>query len=166
MVRKLMKLMTSLKTGQNSILLVLMVTLLSSCWSRHYDYSYSKKISNSTSDTLLLLLGKDGEAYPVDSILIMPTSEFTFDGTPGIDKKEDPVKRIFSGGYRPFEEQARVYRNDSLKVTWDGPAREMADSIHHFYNYNSWESWVLDESQSDERYGVVMFTIYDSDLKD
>ena len=39
---------------------------------------------------------------------------------------------MFNDATRLFIEQSRIYRNDSLKVTWNGSAREMADSIYHF----------------------------------
>ncbi len=38
---------------------------------------------------------------------------------------------MFNDATRLFIEQSRIYRNDSLKVTWNGSAREMADSIYH-----------------------------------
>ncbi|MFO7867822.1 MAG: hypothetical protein R6U95_00810 [Bacteroidales bacterium] len=140
-----------------------MSLLLTTCLSKNYEYRYAIAFKNNTSDTLLLLLGTDTANYELmDSFLIKPYDmNFFHEGhTVGVSKDENVKRLIFSGGYRPFEEQARVYRNDSLKVTWNGPAQEMPDSIHHFYNYNSWEHWLIDEYE-----GIVQFTIYESDFE-
>lgn len=161
MEHKLIELIQYIQIGLNRFSIIFIFVFLTSCWSRNYNYRYSVRIHNSTSDTLLLILGKDNEDYYVDSIQILPVGVFTFVGTPGIDKHQNAVRCILNSRNRPFQDQARVYRNDSLKVVWDGPPREMPDSIHHFYNYKSWESWLIDDDE-----GVVMFTIYESDLKD
>jgi hypothetical protein len=155
--------MTITQTGLKMLIIFAFSLFLLSCLSKNYDYYYKISFKNNTSDTLLLLLGTDTGSYVhLDSFIIEPHSNFINPdyGQEGIDKNENINKIIFNGGYRPFEEQARVFRNDSLKVTWNGPAQEMPDSIHHFYNYNSWEHWLIDEYE-----GIVQFTIYESDFE-
>jgi hypothetical protein len=144
---------------------IILVTLLlfNSCWTKHYDYWYQKRIKNNTVDTLLVLFGTNSEKYcGIDSIEIMPNSNYVFESSKGIDEGENPIILFFSDASVSFTKQARVYRNDSLKVTWNGPAQEMPDSIHHFYNYNSWEQWMIDDEVYD---GIVQFTIYESDFE-
>jgi len=168
MIRKLIGLMACIPTGRNGLILIVLMLMLTGCPPAAFDYNYQIFYRNETTDTILLIFGKDNAENYVDSLLITPMRD-TFiegDGINGVYNGEDPIEIIFSGGYRPLEEQVRVYRHDSLKVTWDGPARYMSDSIHHFYNYNSWDSWLLDEKNKYGATGVVMFTIYESDLID
>ncbi|MBN1926333.1 MAG: hypothetical protein JW798_10910 [Prolixibacteraceae bacterium] len=167
MIRKLIQLMEGLRIGRKGILFSVLIFCLAGCWEDYHDNYYQVFFRNDTSDTLLLLLGKDSAAYhPLLSYTIIPHHDTTlyWHSITGVNDDEDPVVCIFSGGFAPFEDQARVYRHDSLKVSWVGPAREMPDSIHHFYNYNSWDSWLLEEKQLDGATGIVLFTIYESDL--
>lgn len=164
MIHKLIGLIKYILIGHKILYLffILPVTL-TSCWEKKHDYFYEIKFKNVTSDTLLLVLGVSDSDYYPDSIIIQPNFDTNaeFLGGFNVDEGENIVINMFYGSNKPFIEQARVFRNDSIKVTWNGPAREMADSIHHFYNYNSWDSWLVDDDD-----GIVMFTIYESDLKD
>lgn len=168
MIRKLKRLMIIIKTGRNWLLTLIFAWLLTGCWEMDYDNYYQAHVKNDTSDTILLLLGKDDAVYYVQSFIILPgkdTSLFAHGhGVRGVNDNEDPINVIFNGGFAPFNDQARVYRHDSLKVTWVGPGREMPDSIHHFYNYNSWDSWLLDEKLGNGATGIVMFTFLASDV--
>ncbi len=35
----------------------------------------------------------------------------------------------------------RVYRDDSLMITWYPPRRHMDTAMHSFFNYYSWDMW-------------------------
>jgi hypothetical protein len=165
MMHKLTQNIAHIAIGRKTtfVLILLMMLVLNSCklfnWDKEDDFYYTQCIKNTTKDTLLLVLGKDNEEYNLDEFKLMPDSILYTGLNFGVNKGDDPIFNNFNDGYRPLEEQARIYRNDSLLITWEGPA-EYKDSLHHFYNYNSWEYWIEDGDE-----GIVMFTIYESDLE-
>ncbi|MCF8357157.1 MAG: hypothetical protein K9H26_00255 [Prolixibacteraceae bacterium] len=168
MIRKLTRLIVISRIGRKSMQVSILMLFLSGCWQDNPDNYYQVYVRNDTADTLLLLLGKDDAVYnELLNYKIKPYRDTTLDwhGVIGLNNDEDPVRCVFSEGHTQFQDQARIYRHDSLKAAWEGPGREMPDSVHHFYNYNSWESWLLEEKQIDGATGIVMFTIYESDLE-
>lgn len=64
-----------------------------------------------------------------------------------------------SDGKHNLNEVVTVFRNDSLLIKWEKTSLE-SDSIHHFFNFNSWESWLEDDFM-----GILMFTIEESDFE-
>lgn len=148
-------------TGRRYIFLLFFIGLISnSCIFEHFEdppekYNYRIYYKNSTNDTLTLLLGRDSAAYETEVFRLYPLDSMMHNGIP-INKGEDVIKDGLFSGYYLLEDQARIYKNDSLMVNWLGPPRAMADSIHHFFNYNSWDYWLIDNDN-----GVVRFTIYE-----
>jgi hypothetical protein len=113
-------------------------------------------VKNNTKDSIKILFGN---RPIVDSFYIEPDSIIEYFSS-GTDSNQGFIKDVlFEGGYVPFKTRARVYVSNHLMVDWEGPAEDK-DSLHHFYNYNSWETWLVDESN-----GIAMFTIYESDLE-
>jgi len=150
---------------RNIFLLIFFISLTSnSCIFEHFedppeDYNYRIYYKNSTNDTLILLLGSDSAAYETETFRLYPSDSVKHNGIP-INKGEDVIKDGLFSGYYLLEDQARIYKDDSLIVNWLAPPREMADSIHHFFNFNSWDYWLIDKHD-----GIVRFTIYEEDLK-
>lgn len=139
-----------------NIIIILIFNLgLSSCifQERPSDYRFEAFFKNSTSDTLNLILGNDSLYYGVREFVLYPSESIPIGGCE-VDKGESVVKKCLPNGRSALSDQARIYKDDSLMVNWLGPHREMADSIHHFFNYNSWDYWLIDNDN-----GVVRFTI-------
>ena len=153
------------KKARNFIFIVLVGFGLHSCALEFLndeppDYLYAIYFKNATDDTLTLILGNHSLDYGQDELVLnafdsIPYYEYSF----GIDKGDEVMTKIFSA-YRPLQDQARIYKKDSLVVNWYGPPREMHDSIHHFFNYNSWDHWLINRHK-----GRVRFTIYEEDVQ-
>jgi hypothetical protein len=148
----------------NIVIILIIISSLNCCIFEYFedkpdDYLYTVYFKNSSHDTIDIVLGNDSLNYAVDEFVLNP-----FDSVPyysyGVNKGENVIKDKLFSDVRSMLDQARVYKSDSLVVNWYGPPREMADSIHHFFNYNSWDYWLIDKHD-----GIVRFTIYDEDLK-
>ena len=122
------------------------------------DYIYAIYFKNATDDTLTLILGNDSLDYGEREFVLSPLDSLPYYGI-GLDQGDDVIERLFSGR-RTLMDQARIYKNDSLVVNWYGPPCEMHDSIHHFFNYNSWDHWLINRHD-----GIVRFTIYEEDFQ-
>lgn len=166
MIRKLIERMELIQIGRNGVILIVLMLMLTGCPPAAFDYSYQVFYRNETTDTILLIFGKDDADYNVDSLTISPMRDTFFEGESwiGVYKDEDPLVHLLNQSTVPIMDQVRAYRHDSLKVTWGGPGRNMPDSIHHFYNYNSWDSWLLDEKGCCGETGIIMFTITEDDF--
>jgi len=139
---------------------------LSSCWEKNYDYAYDIKIENATPDTLRLLIGQVNSTTitePLYSIDLLPyeTQNGNKSGLYGMKANEgiNPIQLRFSNGWKGID-TVLVFHKDTLMCIWTAPAYGGSDSIHNFFNYNSWSYWI--EKDPD---GVMMFTIYPEDLK-
>ncbi|MCF8226043.1 MAG: hypothetical protein K9J30_09200 [Bacteroidales bacterium] len=120
--------------------------------------SYKIKYRNGTDDTVGIIF----IPHQQDNILfILPDSNYVAEGGFGFDFEEDPViDGLFSTDDNRFWNEISIVWNDTFKHTWYGPPREMPDSIHSFFNYNSWDVIAGPESTT----GFVRFTILEADL--
>lgn len=114
---------------------------------------------NKTSDTVVLDKFNTISNSVVESYEIFPNETTLNRGSVGINKGENPIIKYLEGL------QTDIYNynlkiNDSVKVRWSGPVKDMGDTINHIYNVNSWEIITYD-SISD---GEIRFTIYESDF--
>ena len=160
-----------------SVELILFLLPLLSCWSCYlftsdgHDMEYHVYIQNDSKDTLTVAIG-DGNKFVYDSVNNFATDSklhlqligIRYDRTIFGEVKETDIDiirdKLFVGSQIGLVSGVRIYRNDTLLVSWNGPLREMGTSTHHFYNYSSWECY--DTSKFE---GVVLFKINDSDLK-
>lgn len=163
MIVKLIDSMVTIVIGHRSKIIIIGFFLLIGCrlWEidDSGDYWYMVKIENSTSDTLKIIFGQDLLSFE-NTHSINPNSQLKVFGMKVYKGEKVITEKLFCGGFKPFEEQLSIYRNDTLKIQWYGPAQYMNETFHHFYNYNSWESWLEDNGRD----GIVLFTIYESDL--
>ena len=155
----MMNTMIGRKKAIGLIFVVILSFGLNSCIFEYFedepaDYIYAIYYKNATNDTLTLILGNDSLDYGEREFVLNPLDSVPYFGF-GVDKGDDVITKLFSG-YRPLQDQARIYKEDSLIVNWYGPPREMPDSVHHFFNYNSWDYWLIDKHD-----GIVRFTIYE-----
>jgi len=75
-----------------------------------------------------------------------------------VSNEEEIEYNLFHDFYDDFC-KIQIYKSDTLVKTWDGPAQSMGDTIHHFYNYDSW-----DVELTGTKYTLV-FSILESDLE-
>jgi hypothetical protein len=146
--------------GRNSIYLLLIISVfLTSCrlWEIDNDgaYSYISYLKNSSEDTIKVTISSGFTGYLIDT-LINPNEKVELKGNFEIMKENDVIRDIMFSNNTP--ELVQVFHFDTLKVSWKGPASEMDENIHHFFNFNSW-----DVNLTGNKYTVV-FTIYESDL--
>ncbi len=52
--------------------------------------------------------------------------------------------------------------NDTLTVKWGAPLRDLPDSIHSFYNKNS---WVIEKGGLKNKWTIATFTITEDDFR-
>jgi len=189
MIHKLMQHITKQSTmiGHKIWFIILALPFfLTGCpleWDEVSDYNYLIKIKNSTNDTIVITNNNGGfiNYNDIKEQIIYPDSTI-INGTIGIMKGENAVKQLFLEWSRL--DSFWVFRYDSflkniveqeynptnglivpnrsnLLVVWESPAREMPVTTHHFFNYNSWESWLEKGAGYD---GIVQFTIYETDI--
>lgn len=150
-------------TGRKIIFLFSTIVLLNGCglfmWDKDYDYYYTIQIGNNTNDTLIIVFNDTVINNSVFNYTIFPRDTAGTDCGRNINEGEDIRRRVLSDGKHDLYEVVTVFRNDSLLIKWKKPSFE-SDSIHHFFNYNSWKSWLEDDFM-----GIVIFTIEESDFK-
>ncbi len=128
--------------------------------------NYEVWVHNTTSASISLNFEDTYEVYPKEQQLLITaydsTNQFNFSpfGFNNSDAIQDPIKQLLDNFsiIRTF-----VYRNDSLKVTWKGPAADLPDSVHSFFNYNSWEIKLTPDVPGQT--GTINFYIEEADLE-
>ena len=160
MAHKLIMLITDILIGHKKAYIILISLLLTSCrlffLDDQGDYSYKSYILNDTEDTLKIISVKDVDIYGLDRI-ILPSEYIPFKGGRKVYKGDDVLKEhLFVDSEDSFD--VLIYLNNKLAVKWIGPAQEMGDSIHHFYNYDSWDVELIDNEYE------IIFTILESDM--
>jgi len=122
------------------------------------DYKYKSYIKNESNDSLRVLIDKEGSLYSLDTT-IAHNEQVVYNSGREVDKSDDVLtERLFLETYDDSY-NVSVYIDDGLYITWTGPASFMGDSIHHFYNYDSWNVELNDNVYE------LCFTINESDLK-
>ncbi|MFA6126166.1 MAG: hypothetical protein WC699_02580 [Bacteroidales bacterium] len=153
---------TSIKT----IALICLVTVLSGCWSKKYDYAYNGIINNATGDTLKMVFGKKinniSQFGKFNTYTLFPNDTLWYDKNDYFQGYEIPE------GMEPVQawinlcdwDTVLVFRNDTLKALWSLPVFSGPCTENNFFNSQSWRTWLIDEYGN----GWMMFTIHPSDL--
>lgn len=163
MMHKLMlRIIYTLIGHKNILYLLALLFLIPSCdlfrWDDGGDYKYISYIKNESFDSLRIYIHKNFSIYNIDST-IAHNSKICYNGGREVDKMDDVLtERLFFDSFDDSYDVS-VYLNDSLVIKWSGPASYMGDSIHHFYNYDSWNVELIDNEY------ILEFTIIESDLK-
>jgi hypothetical protein len=138
------------------LLLILLFLSNSSC-KREEDAWNEVKVINTTNDTLVLNLTKKYISDFGEKNTLYPDSEFLM------------ARALYTSGFGIIEDDfgdsrdtIEIYRNDSLFVKWGGPLISLPDSVHSFYNKNS---WTTSRGGNKNKYEIIEFAIYESDLK-
>ena len=130
---------------------------LNGCWQINPDFENQMIIHNTTSDTLLF---QDTKKYISD----IPGNR--------IDLLPGKIRINVHNRLSAFEmiEEDWKYRGDTIEilrkgfktVKWGGPLRRMPDSIHSFFNKNSWE---IEMGGHNDEYEIATFTFTEEDFK-
>ena len=146
-------------------LVFLMSAIFWGCPERELDYYYEVLIENGTNDTISFVYGTDNlptNFQLKDKYICLPYSILDGDHNGfysiGFNGDKEPVSFFFSEFIHPLD-TFLVFRHDTLKARWVYPAYSGPSSVHSFFNYNSWKSWL-----TYAKHGKIMFTIYPSDL--
>jgi len=148
-----------------SSFIILILFVFAGCWEKKYDYTYETFLVNSTKDTLNVIIGVKNTNISTEYFrnLTIPPND-TLDGNENgfggksINEDMELMKTWFVSWHNL--DTIQIFRNDTLKCIWTAPSSSKPESIHDFFNYNSWKTWIIDKP-----YGVMMFTIYPEDLK-
>jgi len=128
-------------------------------WDSYDPYIYKTDYHNNTSDTIELILIPH---QPQKFIRILPGATYREEGSFGVDYEEDVIMDgLFSTEDNRYWNEISIRWHDSLMHTWYGPVKDLHDSIHSFFNKNSWD---VTGPKPNETVGKVQFTIIESDL--
>jgi hypothetical protein len=164
MMKMLIMRMIYIQTGHKvKLYLLILLTLMSSCdlfrWDDGGDYKYKSYIRNESNSSIRILIDKENSPYSLDTILVH-NEQVIYNSGREVDKGDDVLtERLFLDSYDDSY-NVNIFIDDSLYIVWTGPTTYMGDSIHHFYNYDSWDIELIDNEY------ILEFTIYESDLKD
>ncbi len=161
-MKKLMTHMQTTRIGHNILIYCIILVSLLSCdlfrWDVDDDaYRFVSYIKNGTNDSLRIHLHKKNNSFEIDTTLAS-SHKFIYSGSPVSEEDDILTEHLFDDPYNDSYTLS-VYKADTLVVKWDGPAKEMGDSIHHFYNYDSWDVELIGNDYELE------FTIYESDIE-
>ena len=133
-----------------SVLFSLLLFIASSC---DPGYREDFAICNKTKDTIVVCLNEKLYNEWKGVFAANQTSAFTeFDHGSSLSE----LVSLINGNYHSF----RVYRHDTCLVHWSGKMQHLGDSIHNFYNCDSWTTVVTG------KYTLCStFTITEDDLR-
>jgi hypothetical protein len=133
-------------------------------WDTPPEAKYWIFVKNESLDALVLIREFNNGTIHSDSFPILALgSTYLDDNVILKSKKQDPLKEVFSDIASSFTQSAKILKGDSLVAYWEGPPKEMGDSVHHFFNYSSWE--VIQYPADSSVNGIIQFTITEEDLK-
>lgn len=161
MLNKLTLRMAYTQIGHKILPYIILVSLLSSCTlfesDDFGDYSYKSYILNSSKDAIRIQIGKSSIFHQFDTI-ILPNELVFYEGGLKVDKNDNVLIDHLFSEYNPDLDIVYLYKCNDLILTWEGPAHDMGNLVHHFYNYQSW-SVDLDKNEFN-----LIFTILNSDI--
>ncbi|MCF8357160.1 MAG: hypothetical protein K9H26_00270 [Prolixibacteraceae bacterium] len=131
---------------------------LTGCWQRNPDFENQIWINNSTKDSLYYQVTKKyirDDSYVNEAFL-----------PPGLKRIGGHYKykslEIIGREHDNPGDTVEIFRNGELLIKWAAPFREMPDSIHHFFNENSWD---IKMGGYDNEWEIATFTITEEDFK-
>jgi hypothetical protein len=176
-------LILTFKTG----LLIGFVVSLSSCklfaWDPDYESCHQVRIANSTNDTLIFSvitkhLCPSCEVAAEDAWKLLPDDNIHIAAQPkmsGFDLLNDYCGSSLDTAmvYKIIDDTLNskklyvlnlynAYYHVLPVVKWGGTLQDLPDSIHSFYNKNS---WVFSKNPNNSKAEVITFTITEDDLK-
>jgi len=164
--------LTSIMTGRNILLAItntVGLVLAVGCGDKYkLPDLFVAQIHNTTSLPVVIHFKSRSYGYtPNDTLAVNANDSIIVDKLTAkfkrVSKEDDPypIKKFFEG-FTVVE--VTVYRSDSSKVVWGEPAVDLPDSIHSFFNYNSWELEMLGGEFPNPK-GILKFYIQEDDFK-
>jgi len=123
--------------------------------------NYTAWVHNTTNNTISFN-SKGSSEYNRNEEYLIPAYDSIKFGTANyndVDNSLNPIEQFILNDLL----YVKIYRNDSLKVTWEGPAAYLPDTIHSFFNYNSWEIKLTPDASGQT--GTLNFHIEEADLE-
>ena len=134
-----------------SFLFSLLLFIASSCDPGYYE---DFAICNNTKDTIVVCLNEN--IYKEWKGEFVPKQTIAFSEVDHGSSLKSTLERVINNSYHSF----RLYRHDTCLVHWNGKMQHLGDSIHNFYNYDSWTTMVTG------KYSLCStFTITEDDLR-
>ncbi|HUM88734.1 MAG TPA: hypothetical protein PKV50_04330 [Prolixibacteraceae bacterium] len=132
------------------------ILMISGCWERNPDYENQLLINNTTLDTLYFQATKMYiDDYPFDEYILLP-------GTNRIGKHDRYLSmEIIEKKWKYRGDTIDILRKGYNTIKWAGPLREMPDSVHHFFNKNSWE---IKMGGHKDDWEIATFTLTEDDF--
>ena len=122
------------------------------------DYQFISYIKNGSNERLRIQICNGLSGHNMDTTIGV-NSMLMYNAGPKVKEGDDVLAEFLFHDYYNESYIVKIYRSDSLLVQRIGPASYMGDSVHHFYNYDSWEVELVDNEY------VLEFTIYESDIE-
>ncbi len=126
-----------------------------SCWQRSEEFKSKGYFYNATNDTVFCFWGEQPPYHPVTLLIPPMTNEEFIRGVNPIDD----LKRL----HNETGIDAVMFYTKNDTVVWHAPFKSLPDSIHSFYNENSWE--ISEYGCKKNRYVVASFTLRETDFK-
>jgi hypothetical protein len=140
-----------------SLSFIISLLLFSGCFSYNPDFENKVVINNNTKDTLLFQVTKKYISdIPGDEIDLLPGSN-----TLGLHHTLSSFE-IIQDNWKYRGDTVEIHRKGYLPIKWAAPLREMPDSVHHFFNKNSWE---IKMGGHKDEWEIATFTITEEDFK-
>jgi len=137
---------------------ILFLSILSGCFSRMDDAWNKLMINNISNDTIVLRFTKK---------YIMPESfsdmEFPPNKTKLLTRSLSASDfEIIKNNWGNEKDTIEIHRYGKIYAKWGGPLLELPDSVHSFYNKNS---WIISNGGRKDKYIIATFTLTDEDFK-
>ncbi len=132
--------------------------LFNSCLSRSFDATNQSYIINDTKDTLYCTIFGDSNLTDSAVDYIPPHTKVLLGN--GQYTEFEFLRQI-----RNFGDSVNIYidkNRDSCVCVWYPPLQQLPDSIHSYYNENSWE---IKKGGRKNKYTISTFTIREEDIK-
>ncbi len=144
-----------LRNMVSKILVVIFCAFLfSSCWEKSMEDSHQAYLVNETDDTIYCYEGDNFGLTALSREYVLPREKALLSN--GQFTQFQDIRRLNNQG-----DSVYVYTKYDT-VVWYPPLRKMPDSIHSYYNENSWE---ITKGGSKNKYTISTFRIYKSDFK-
>ena len=136
--------------------LFIFVLIISGCWQRSPDFENQLFVENKTSDTLHFRDSKeyisDIPGYEID--LLIGQNKI------GSDYQNSSFE-IIEKNWKYRGDTIEIIRKGYDTIKWAAPLCEMPDSVHHFFNKNSWE---IKMGGHKDDWEIATFTLTDDDF--
>jgi hypothetical protein len=137
-------------------IVIVLLLLFTSC-QRAADAWNEVRVKNDTDDTISIVFKRiggtdNGRVYTVvpKEVHLLSRASYASD------------YEIIADAWGREGDTAKFYRNGSLFKTWIAPLQDLPDSIHSFYNRNS---WIIEEGGRKDKFVLATFTIINDDFE-